>query len=762
MAGFQPRRGQREILAYAGGHMGVSAVPGSGKTATMAALAARLLAERGRPGCPLGEEGRILVVTYQNAAVETLRTRIRDELLARERTPAGYDVRTLHSLAYAIVQAYPGQAGTGPDFHVLDERAAGDLLDKAVRQWMAENEALWQNLAPGLQVPDRWEEEWRKIARAIGTAVIGAAKNLRVTAARLWDAASAAERIRLAGPEGEAPGERFFRVGAGLYRAYQEQVETIGGLDFDDMVRLAVDLLEHQPDLAHRLGERWPVVLEDEAQDSVPLQEELLGRLTTASGNWIRVGDPNQSITSTFTAADPQYLRCFLARPEVTAVEMSQSGRCSPRIADLANALVDWTCLRHPVPEVRGRAFRRQHIELTDPGDPQQNPAAEASGVAFRSYPAAEGERADVVDRSAAFARRHPDWTLAVLVPTNRVGYAVAEVLEARGAAFDERLQSSRAARSASDALAAILAFAGDPLRREHLEAVHRDTRPFWAAAPTPGGPAAAGAPEAVARRLRSCYRPEVLLYPWGEEELEAAVPPVGPLDGSDRVEIQQLAGWLRTWLEAAHLPVDELVMAVAQDLLAEADLARAQQAAAFLRGRAEHNPGWRLPELAEELRRAGGTRGPLGQESAPFEPVPGRISLTTMHRAKGLEWDLVYAMGVDGDWFPTSPDERFQGDCGYLGGDPAAMARAVVRQRFGRVAGSLEVSAAAATRQAHVEVVCERLRLLYVAVTRARRYLSLSWSQEVEAGTRTRRVPAAAALEALRAHYEARWGHAG
>ena len=42
---FQPREGQRQILVYQGGMMGVSAVPGSGKTATIVALTARLIAE---------------------------------------------------------------------------------------------------------------------------------------------------------------------------------------------------------------------------------------------------------------------------------------------------------------------------------------------------------------------------------------------------------------------------------------------------------------------------------------------------------------------------------------------------------------------------------------------------------------------------------------------------------------------------------------------------------------------------------------------
>ena len=73
---FRPREGQRRILAYEGGLMGVAAVPGSGKTTTIAHLAAELLEGRSRGEGPLPETGRVLVVTYQAAAADALRGRI--------------------------------------------------------------------------------------------------------------------------------------------------------------------------------------------------------------------------------------------------------------------------------------------------------------------------------------------------------------------------------------------------------------------------------------------------------------------------------------------------------------------------------------------------------------------------------------------------------------------------------------------------------------------------------------------------------------
>ena len=190
MSPFRPREGQRQILEFQGGLMGVSAVPGSGKTSTIAALACRLIAE-GRVGL-----GQVLVVTYQNAAVENIRSRIREQLDEMGLVQVGYDVRTLHSLSYGIIQTHPGLAGAAPEFQVVDERSSNNLLDKAVRIWNTQNEKVWGRLAPGDYYGEAWERDWRRIAHTVARTVVTAAKNQRLGPADLL------ERLE---PEGKRP-----------------------------------------------------------------------------------------------------------------------------------------------------------------------------------------------------------------------------------------------------------------------------------------------------------------------------------------------------------------------------------------------------------------------------------------------------------------------------------------------------------------------------------------------------------------------------
>ena len=76
---------------------------------------------------------------------------------------------------------------------------------------------------------------------------------------------------------------------------------------------------------------------------------------------------------STFTAADPRFLRRFLEQDTVRTVEMSISGRCAGKVVDLANALVQWVCFDHSLVEVRDQAFRARKCPTTHE-DPQENP----------------------------------------------------------------------------------------------------------------------------------------------------------------------------------------------------------------------------------------------------------------------------------------------------------------------------------------------------------------------------------------------------
>jgi DNA helicase-2/ATP-dependent DNA helicase PcrA len=175
------------------------------------------------------------------------------------------------------------------------------------------------------------------------------------------------------------------------------------------------------------------------------------------------------------------------------------------------------------------------------------------------------------------------------------------------------------------------------------------------------------------------------------------------------------------------------------------------------------------LAELVEELAViARNERRFLGfaSEDTGFEPPPGAVTVSTMHKAKGLEWERVYLMSVNNYNFPSG-----------LAHDTYIAERWFVRNSLNLEAealGQLDTLAnvqlpatdtptdptistpyveGAATQKARLDYVSERLRLLYVGITRARRDLILSWNT----GRRRDKLQPAVPFIALRDYWEPR-----
>ncbi|MCB8920676.1 MAG: ATP-dependent helicase [Ardenticatenaceae bacterium] len=752
------RPAQEAILEYENGRLAISAVPGSGKTFTLSLLAAQLIGD----GRIQPDSQQILIVTYLNASVDTFKARIRKRLTELElSTERGFDVRTLHSLALEIVRQANG--GDSEATAVLDDVQSSHYLALSVDQWIEDNREQWLQFLDDAS-PQK-QARWRDITSRTARTFIRVAKNERYRPEEILQRSMGAGGQGGRGAEENSPllpgsPAPLLSMLAGIYGRYQTLLTRQAALDFDDLIWQAVDLLEQRPDLAAQLRQRWPYVLEDEAQDSVPLQEILLETLTGEAANWVRVGDPNQAITSTFTAAHPRFFNAFSDRRDVLSLPLPNSGRCAPLIMGAANTLLDWVIDKHPVPEVRRHTFRRQAILPTPPGDAQPNPPDSEAAVRIKVYKHREDEELPAIAQLAAkYARERADHTLAILVPTNQIGYDLAERLDDLEISYDNLLRGGGREREIAAAMYAILAVLADPLDTRAIVAAHASLHEL-------GHPAATGPVENLDRFhtvLRSVYQPEALLFPWDEAQWQAALP-AGVLPEDDWPHVARLCDFLRRMFALRELPIDDLALTLGDELFAwsqdvhETDLAIAYQIATLMRGWRDMQPHWRLPELAAELADVadGRRRLPITTPAdLGYEPEPGRITLTTQHSAKGLEWDAVFLVGIDGFWIPGSLDAPFLGVHDFLGGDPTAEAAAQLRYLMAGESGLY--TGRTATESAHIDIISERLRLLYVGVTRARRYLHLSRSRATRQYNKEREAEPATVLGVLYQYLKSR-----
>lgn len=717
---FIPRPSQEEVLRYRSGRMGVSAVPGSGKTHTLSRLAAEVIA-RGE----LAEDQEVLIVTLVNSAVDNFSSRISAFIKERNLLPNfGYRVRTLHGLAHDIVRDRPGILQLAEDFQIIDERATGQILEEVSRTWLASNPYTMDSyLEPDLEQGKRdWarREQLPDLVVSMANSFIRYAKDLQITPEIL--------KNRLVDLPVPLP---LAEMGCTIYADYQRALAYRGAVDFDDLIRLALQALQMDTGYLETLRYRWPYILEDEAQDSSRLQEEILKLLAGETGNWVRVGDPNQAIYETFTTANPDYLLNFLGDPRVQDKQLPDSGRSTQSIIELANQLIDWTRDQHPLLAARG-ALTIPYIQPTPPGDPQPNPPDDPMQVHWigqRLTP--QEELRFVAEDIQAWLADHMESTVAVLSPRNQRGFELVAELKRRNIEYKEILGSTSATRAAAGALANVISYLADPSSSSKLSTVYK----VWRRAER-DNEQARGRISGIAEALNKCNPLEDYLWPRLDadwlEKLE-----FNGVEGETLDELSQFRQMVRRWQGTVMLPIDQTVLTLAQDLFTEPpDLAIAHKLALILRQSSEVNPGWRLPELTQELAVvARNERRFLGfsEDDTGFDPdqYKGKVVVSTIHKAKGLEWDRVYLMSLNTYDFPSG-----QGNDRYIS------EKWFVRERLNLEAEALSqlesavskdqyfwYEEGAATSQARVDYIRERLRLLYVGITRARKELVVTYN---------------------------------
>jgi DNA helicase-2/ATP-dependent DNA helicase PcrA len=494
------------------------------------------------------------------------------------------------------------------------------------------------------------------------------------------------------------------------------------------------------------------------------LQERILRALVGQNGNWVRVGDPNQAIFETFTTASPEHLRRFLAEEGVARQDLPNSGRSTPSIMALANHLIDWTNQAHPEPAVRN-ALAQPHILPTPPGDPQPNPPDNRDAIFLMAAKwSPEGEVRAVVESLARWLPNNPGATVAVLAPRNQRGFDVVDALRNREIpVVDSLLRSTLTTRQAAGALANLLLYLADPTVAAKLARVYevwrRDQR-------TGEDKAAWEEVQKTCKLLRGIDRVEDFIWPRAGRDwlAEAEI-------GDDlRAHLEEFRVLLQRWQGAVLLPIDQAILTLAQDLFTEpGDLALAHKLAVSLQQIAEQKPQWRLPELANELTGiARNERRFLGfsEEDSGFDPdkYKGQVVMATLHKAKGMEWDRVYLLSANSYDFPSGqPYDQYIAEKWFLresrqvktGGTlnlPAeALAQLAILAGQGDPADYIEGEA---SRLARLDYVRERLRLLYVGITRARKELVITWNTG-RPGQKQGELTQALPFVALQAYWE-------
>ncbi|GAA0419713.1 ATP-dependent DNA helicase [Leifsonia naganoensis] len=729
----------------------VVAGAGSGKTETMANRVVWLLAN-GHARVP-----EILGLTFTRKAAGELAARIRtriEQLVASGLTDIAFDpfeapeVATYNAFANAIFRENALLIGREPESAVLSEASAWQLARRLV---VGSTDERLVDLERGV---DAVTSAVLSLSRALSENVADAAEVERMVEgfSRIVELPTGNGRVKdvYASVRSAVAAVGSLPPLLTLAEAFADEKRRRGFVEYSDQVALALTIAERLPAVVDDYRRRFRVVLLDEYQDTSVVQTRLLSTLFAGQAV-MAVGDPHQSIYG-WRGASAANLGRFSAdftgqRPGVEhggadEYALSTSWRNPTRVLDAANTLVAPLSAAAPV-----------HVELLQPrpgavageltAEFGQTVADEAESVAAWLGERIADRDADGVPPSAAMLCRSLKkidvFTAALArrgIPYHVLGLgglleqpAIADLVSALRVMHDPtagseliRLLTGARWRVGPKDIAGLRRVASWLSTRDHrfqeLDPEVRDRLRRSVA-----GEESASLVDAL---------DFVVEAPEGHTKLED-ISAVG-------LERMRDAGRLLDRLRSrVGLDLLDLVTLVQQELLLDVEVAAnesaqlgqasldafAEQVASYLAADDRATLGSFLAWLAEAEQRDN-----LAPRSE--DPEPGTVQILTIHGAKGLEWDVVAVPRlVDGE-LPGPPQSRkgwlafgqlpneFRGDSAEL---PVLAWRNAEDQK--QIDESIDAFEAENLRR-HLE---EQRRLIYVAVTRARKRLLLTGS---------------------------------
>lgn len=713
------RTSQEEVMTYRKGLMGISAVPGSGKTWTLSNLAVRLILST-----DLEPDQEILVVTFSNSAADNFSNRIGEQLCANGLIEGfGYRVRTLHGLANDIIHERPELVGLSNEFGIIDEAETNEIMKDLAAQAIENHFDFLTSL-----ISEDINEKKREsiIKTDFPDFLMNLAKN--------WIKTVKDKQITISQLEqwlSEPDTNPLMSICLGIYRGYQAALNYRGSIDFDDLIRYALECLRLDSDLRTQLHHRWPFILEDESQDSSKLQQEILTTLVGEDGNWVRVGDPNQAIFESFTTADPNLLKTFVSRDDVRSVDLPVSGRSAPSIIDLANSMIDWVQTSHPNYAIRD-ALSEPFIQPTPPGDPQTNPTDLPDSVVLFDQPMTSDQELVYLSKAIkAWLKGNPDSTVAVLTYLNKRASDIVNFLKTEKIEVSDVLMKvPEPTRLSAGAVVLILKTLFDPLNPGHLarcfEVLFRHYQ---------DNPDLDKLVKTTSKLIRTLENTEDYLYPDKKDWIHNLEDE--ELNQNSLEMLKSYRQVMRRWHAAMILPMDQLVLVVAQDLVIEnSEIAIIHKLSGFIKSLLENNPHWTDIDVLDELIGISkNNRGfaTFSQKEDGFDPdnYKGKVIVATAHKSKGLEWDKVFLSSANNYDYPGGKsNESYTSEKWFITDQRNLEAELLYDLESLRVEHSGGIMLRAYDKQdARNDVARERLRLFYVGITRAKKSLNISWN---------------------------------
>ncbi len=587
---------QREAVINYDGPSLIIAGAGSGKTRVLTTRIAYMLANGVAPSS-------ILALTFTNKAAREMRERIENLVGPQARY---IRMGTFHSVFSRILRENAAQIGFPDSYTIYEPNDVKNLLKSIIKDMQLS------------------EERYKPQAVA---ARISMAKNSLITpGAYIANATLAAEDREAKMPE----------IGD-IYNEYCRRCKQNGAMDFDDLLLQTNILLRDAPEVLARYQEQFKYILVDEYQDTNMAQYIIVRRLALKHSNVCVVGDDAQSIYAFRGAKIENILSFQRDYPTTKVYKLEQNYRSTQTIVDAANSLI-----AHNSRRLEKRCFsaaeRGEKISLVR--------------VLEDNYEAVEVAM-DIKDR----AREGAEWRdFAILYRTNKQHGLFEEALTRR--AIPYRVYKGMSLLEHKD-VRNILAYIALIINPHDNEAFKRIVNY-----------PARGIGDTTVARIEEIARAKNLSMWHAVEELTAS----STLDNVERVVVRKVGEFVRMIQELAKMRHQMSVTDFGKEIMARSGILHMLEAEKKPENETSKDYLDQLLAMMSAYEEECAKDMDEGLRDADFEPSidewmqnimlqtdqdeeddGNRVTLMTVHSAKGLEFDYIYIVGMEEGLFPSS-----------------------------------------------------------------------------------------------------------
>ena len=467
-----------------------------------------------------------------------------------------------------------------------------------------------------------------------------------------------------------------------FFEEYQIILKENNLIDYDDMLISSVKLLEENEDIRTYYQNICHYIIEDEAQDSSSIQQKLINLLSAKYGNLIRCGDINQAITTTFSNADVEGFRKFIS--ESNNVSMNCSQRCTRDVWTLANNLVKWA---EKQPETKNAFFKifMQPVE-------GRNPTSE-NAIHSNLFEKPLEERNFILKEIKQALKKDPKCTIGILLRSN---YQVAQWINfvnnsgLKSITRSESLEQKTIFRTIFAIMQIILHPFDNGIIADNYEILAE--MGFYK--------------QRLGLEIRKYENPFIQIN----------------CDNIDNIYLAQFYWDLNYWNSFPYLAPEELAIKIGLHYFSsEIEKSNVYLISTLIKRLSMSYKEFptlveRLGELAKKPSLSG-FKFFSEEEESNKEFVAGKVQVMTFHKSKGDEFDYVF--------IPEMTEKALTLDFNQI-----KLKNADFMENLKRLNPQYKPKTEFDMKQ---ELVSENLRLLYVAITRAKKHLYFSASRKAK-----------------------------